>query len=415
MLLSKVVYDTGKKTEDLGIQCVYTPLDEIEKATGFSFNNAVSKDTKEICVMFNPEFVEYFLNQDYIKNNSIKIIFCFDSEFDRNWVNRIGRFYKYNNIEYINFTKFSKTKNIKDLIKSMGQRKFDVVFSNPPYDGNLHLKILKELFNCSENIIFVHPASYILDNKFKKKLYNEVRNTNYLESINLFWGNKMFNIKLFMPLCISVWNMNKKDNICKVSDNAITKSEYITEINNISVHGKFFKDIFNNIKSYINKHKGSIQDNVTNENKLTDYSVRFSLIQGTSHIVDKYSDDFFNLTGKHVKKNYCDHTFRLSESEKSHTGNGKNFPLWTFNNEIERENFIQYCKSKIVRFCLSLYKINANIYAGELELIPWLDFTKFWDDAKLCKEFNISEELWQYIDKFIPDYYDDYKSGFEKE
>lgn len=36
-----------------------------------------------------------------------------------------------------------------------------------------------------------------------------------------------------------------------------------------------------------------------------------------------------------------------------------------------------------------------------------------WNDAKLCKEFGISEELWNYIDNFIPDYYDDYKSGFE--
>ena len=35
--------------------------------------------------------------------------------------------------------------------------------------------------------------------------------------------------------------------------------------------------------------------------------------------------------------------------------------------------------------------------------------------ANLCKEFRILEELWQYIDNFIPDYYDDYKSGFEND
>ena len=55
-----------------------------------------------------------------------------------------------------------------------------------------------------------------------------------------------------------------------------------------------------------------------------------------------------------------------------------------------------------------------NVNRGELKLIPWLDFTQEWNDAKLCKEFGINEELWKYIDNFIPDYYDDYKSGFEK-
>ena len=34
------------------------------------------------------------------------------------------------------------------------------------------------------------------------------------------------------------------------------------------------------------------------------------------------------------------------------------------------------------------------------------------NDTKFCKKFEISEEFWNYIDNFIPDYYDDYKSGF---
>jgi hypothetical protein len=41
-----------------------------------------------------------------------------------------------------------------------------------------------------------------------------------------------------------------------------------------------------------------------------------------------------------------------------------------------------------------------------------MDFTQEWNDKKLCEEFGISEELWNYIDNFIPDYYNDYNSGF---
>jgi hypothetical protein len=65
-----------------------------------------------------------------------------------------------------------------------------------------------------------------------------------------------------------------------------------------------------------------------------------------------------------------------------------------------------------VRFILSCYKSTSHIDNGELEVIPWMDFTKEWDDKKLCEEFGISAELWKYIDNFIPDYYEDYKSGF---
>jgi hypothetical protein len=61
---------------------------------------------------------------------------------------------------------------------------------------------------------------------------------------------------------------------------------------------------------------------------------------------------------------------------------------------------------------MSLTKHGANITRGELSVIPWMDFTQEWNDKKLCEEFGISEELWKYIDNFIPDYYDDYYSGF---
>ena len=83
-----------------------------------------------------------------------------------------------------------------------------------------------------------------------------------------------------------------------------------------------------------------------------------------------------------------------------------------FSSEAERNNFLSYCKTKVVRFLLSLIKINGALARGELKVIPWLDFTQEWNDKKLCEEFNIDEELWLYIDKFIPDYYEDYKSGF---
>jgi dTDP-glucose pyrophosphorylase len=42
---------------------------------------------------------------------------------------------------------------------------------------------------------------------------------------------------------------------------------------------------------------------------------------------------------------------------------------------------------------------------GELEIIPWLDFTQEWTDEKLYKEFNLTEEEIKFIEKHIPKYY----------
>ena len=69
-------------------------------------------------------------------------------------------------------------------------------------------------------------------------------------------------------------------------------------------------------------------------------------------------------------------------------------------------------KTKIYRIALSLCKTNPNADSSCMTYIPWMDFTQEWNDKKLCEEFGISEELWNYIDNFIPDYYDDYDSGF---
>ena len=76
-----------------------------------------------------------------------------------------------------------------------------------------------------------------------------------------------------------------------------------------------------------------------------------------------------------------------------------------FNTEQERENCINYLKTDFARFCLSIYKIRKDYDAGELELIPWLDFTEEWDDDKLFAKFDVSQELQDYIRDFLPDYY----------
>ena len=53
---------------------------------------------------------------------------------------------------------------------------------------------------------------------------------------------------------------------------------------------------------------------------------------------------------------------------------------------------IDYLCSDFVRFCLSLYKNYSNLDCGEMTLIP-------------TKPIPISQELMEYIEEFLPDYY----------
>ena len=139
----------------------------------------------------------------------------------------------------------------------------------------------------------------------------------------------------------------------------------------------------------------------------SDFSIRFSRWCGHVGQADFYSP--INITG--VEKQFVEKSY-VAEF----TGAKLNEPayiIFSFSTDNERLNFVNYWKSKVTRFILSFYKHNINFTHGKpYRIIPWLDFTKEWDDAKLCKEFGISEELWNYIDNFIPDYYNDYKSGF---
>ena len=367
-----------------------------------NFNNQ-----QQILVMFNVELIKsiYLKYEDVLLKN---IYFIADTQKKFEFVQKF--------FPKINLCLLEKhdINNLNECIKGFNVKKFDIVFSNPPYNGNLDLKILESLFEqkVSDKIVFVHPSTFLLDKKFKTKLYNEIRNTNYLESVNLFWGNKLFDIELQSPCGITVWNINKTSDECTVTDAAFinwtgNESKYSCKINDISIHGKIvntYKHIF-----YISDKYSSILEHrvFPDYSNMTDISIKFSRLRGGNEYGHGIYSHFHSLLCLNTDSHKCDNTFRCKRDV-----DGERL-VWSFNNEIERDNFINYCKTKVIRFILSYYKNNVDLSRGQmLNAIPWLDFTQEWNDKKLCEEFGISEELWNYIDNFIPDYYDDYNSGF---
>ena len=280
---------------------------------------------------------------------------------------------------------------------------FDVVLSNPPYNKNVDIKILKEIVPLSKELVIVHPSTWLIDIKRKSKLYNDFRDkiNGKLKSVEMFNGNKIFNIELFVPITITHIDNehNGKCNINYLEDNFT--------VNNIYDITKFGYDWFTIIKPFMNKVKDL--DNIWNHNVTTINNNKFycqlAAIRG-----DVFRKSSKVVTNKILQNNFYTMLMKDTNGNKgirqpnlNRPGNAT--PTFEFNTELERDNFISYLKTDFARFCLAIYKNGQNLSLGELSLIPMLDFTQEWDDKKLYKHFNIDKKTQEYITNFLPDYH----------
>ena len=388
-----------------------TPNNVIDMMLDMYYENGEFKNNEKILILFNVEIIKqiYFKYRDELIFGNLYFVADSKEKFDI--VKRL-----YPNIHCV----LCDQHNIENLIKKIGEfnvKKFDIVYSNPPYNDGLDIKILKSLkeFKICTNVIFIHPSSFVMIAK-KQEI------SKHLYSMKMFWANKIFNIGLFVPACISVWNFNSIFDKVKIFDHAISNNEFEISYSDISFHGSKIYEL-NDFLSCINKkikQSGSILDfNFNKNNKNKRFFVKTPILRGHPPVDDKFiNPDFFTVIGLNIEKDHLceDDSYYFDFCKKRSKSENEAIGFWGFETKNEALNFLNFLKTKFVRFCLSFIKFNAGINHGKiLKTIPWLDFTQEWNDAKLCKEFGINEELWQYIDNFIPDYYDDYKSGFEND
>jgi hypothetical protein len=349
---------------------------------------------KSIMVMFNCEIIEYLIHGKKIDPKNITYVADFGSSLEAKYVKAVY------GVDYV--LSDDKMSNLKDHLKG---KKFDVVFSNPPYNDNVHLKILSNLISSMENqsiakeFVIVHPANWLIDLKGKENLFINFKSliSNKLKSVKMFNGNLVFDIGLFYPCVIT----HIKNNVSGEIEVEYFGDKYtVNNINDITKYGKDWDSIvskfYYKIKSYVKEH-GSVWDH--NKKKLTagkEYC-QLAAIRG-NHCKDKsimIQDDFYTLV---IRNSDADKGIRKSMDKRPG-------PTFEFNSIIERDNFISYLKTDFSRFCLCFLKISQNIYYGEMGMIPWLDFSTEWTDEKLYNFFDIDIKTQNYIREFLPDYY----------
>jgi hypothetical protein len=346
-------------------------------------------EKKSILVLFNCEIIEALVHKNKVDPDKITFATDYGSSLEAKAVEKIY------GVKTIAFNK-----DLGFFAQTFKGKKFDLCLSNPPYNDGIDLKILFVLLdnNISKEYVIVHPSTWILDLKGKKEIYLSLKSKliNNLKYIKLFNGNDIFNIDLFLPCSITHIDYTTTYDTVKV--NYFNKIFYTKSINDITKYSLDWEDVvkpfFNKIKSFTNKNV-NVWYNATKKINNKSNCCQLACIIG-NHSKDKnilVKNDFYTMTIKNSKANSGIRDTKLS------------MPTFEFNSNIERDNFLSYLNTDFARFCLSLYKINANLHRGELEIIPWLDFTQSWDDEKLFKYFDVDKKTQDYIRSFLPDYY----------
>ena len=100
----------------------------------------------------------------------------------------------------------SKINLLNGDCKKINLPKFDLIFSNPPYNNNAHIKIFNKLIkeSIATEYVIVHPANWLIDLKGKENLFVDFKQTIFkkLKSVTMFNGNIVFDIGLHHP-CVN--------------------------------------------------------------------------------------------------------------------------------------------------------------------------------------------------------------------
>jgi len=381
-IIEKAIEVTPK---DKNWQSFHTPYDLCEKM----ISKTDVKD-KSILVLFNVEFLEVLIHK--FEALSKNILFLVDCKIESEMASKI---YKVDNIIV------NDINNIQEVLKKM--KTFDLCFSNPPYGKQqpLHLQILKNILLISKEIVYVHPATWILSKKFNKhELFSTIQNKieSITESIEIIESSDVFDTG--QQTLGSITHINKNKIIENIDVNYMNIFKYqvknISEINTLGTNEDWNKYIlpFKNILECFIRENSSIRYqkfDVRNQWKhcstagMTPNNKYYCTFSTRGYDSSKYMIVDPNNVDSHIIS-YSDFKDRWIH-------------FW-FDSSNEVINFIEYLKTDFCRFCYAVYKSGNDLY-NDLGLIPVVDFKQIWSDEKLYSYFNIPQYIRDYISNFL--------------
>lgn len=270
--------------------------------------------------------------------------------------------------------------------------KFDLILMNPPYDRNLHLKILAEAITHlkydNSKVVNLSPVRWLQDPlaKYKEKnYYNRFedkisKHCTSIETIRTEDARKLFDAELSQPLGIYCCDKSNNNNVYK---NVFKVHDFVDRV-----------------------YKKILEDNVFNSltcKKYTDDLQHFVLIN-TAAPPMKYGKPMFDAV-----KTWCGYfcngkninglTYRQAKEKNTRATRGdisKDNAI-VFKTADEAKNCYNAMQTKFVRFFVMTSVVDMAVYQN---VLPWMsDYTQPWTDERFYEFFNITPEEQKIIEE----------------
>ena len=250
----------------------------------------------------------------------------------------------------------------KDFIKELvSMPKFDIAIMNPPYDGNLHLKILEKVIPVADKVVNISPANQFFAAKRLLKEYPLIQKSKVLKNniVNIELiapeiASNMFAAAFAGPLMILTYDVNCKQSLNYMDYNVIPC----------------------NLRSVFDKTIRACNDKVLP-------NLYDEIVKNTNK---KFILPCPEVHGHQGKADWAE----ITSSKYERALKAKQRWNWhlSFDTEEERKNCYDAWHTRFHQFIHSLIKADNFNYYGSL---PWLsDYTQPWDDKRFCAYFGIT-------------------------
>lgn len=287
----------------------------------------------------------------------------------------------------------SKDKEYFNTIIS-SQMNFTVGLANPPYLKNLHLEFLKAQLNRCDYVKQTHPSGWLY--RTSKKIEREVKDLlkNRLKKLTIYNGNTTFVGTQFQaPLVITEADKHHNGPI-EVHYKTSGNTYFINSLDEFPTGFWEPKEEHLNLISKIkNKKQTRLTEYVSNYSG-QEYFLKCPRISGDGRSKD---------STKMCKNDFW--TFFYDNSDLFGKSTGAKCLVLSSQKEVK--SIHSFLKTKFARFCLSISKVTVDLYIErylENVLVPPLD--REWNDQTVYDFFDIDEGEREYINNFIPDFYE---------
>ena len=260
---------------------------------------------------------------------------------------------------------------------------FDHIIMNPPYDKNLHLKILQEAMKHSDDVVNLSPIRWLQDplaeykNNSDWKKFESVRKMiESLDVVSAAEANKLFGIGAFIDL--GTYHITPKGG---------------RDLTN------FWKEVRKPAEVMMIEKLIAMKDNLLNhieKQKLDGIRVPLTDIGGNRGYRPVYKELAYVIDGKKDGKDWtkCKNMGGYEKPE------GSALPLSVkFASAAEAQNFYNVFYTKFGSWLCNITHTQQHLQPS---ILPWFDdYTHHWTDEMLYEYFDLTEDEVKEIEKSI--------------